>query len=45
MQRFARILQTWHFRKVIGFRDIPVLLSSMANAVAKSPVGKVAAVA
>ena len=33
------------FRKVIGFRQIPLLLSSMANAVSKKPVAKGAAVA
>jgi putative transposase len=33
------------FRKVIGFRQIPLLLSSMANAVSKNPVAKGAAVA
>jgi transposase-like protein len=33
------------FRKVIGFRQIPLLLSSMANAVSKKPVAKGVAVA
>lgn len=33
------------FRKVIGHRQIPLLLSSMANAVAKKPIAKRAAVA
>ena len=33
------------FRKVIGFRQIPLLLSSMANAVSKKPIAKGAAVA
>jgi putative transposase len=33
------------FRKVIGFRQIPLLLSSMANEVAKKPFAKQAAVA
>ena len=33
------------FRKVIGFRQIPLLLSSLANAVANKPVVKGAAVA
>ncbi len=33
------------FRKVIGFRQIPLLLSSLANAVAKKPIAKGAAVA
>jgi putative transposase len=33
------------FRKIIGCRQIPILLSSMANAVAKKPVAKEAAVA
>lgn len=33
------------FRKVIGHRQIPLLLSSMANAVAKKPVAKKEAVA
>jgi transposase-like protein len=33
------------FRKVVGHRQIPVLLSSMANAVAKKPVAKKEAVA
>ena len=33
------------FRKVIGYRQIPVLLSSMANAVSKKPFAKGAAVA
>ena len=33
------------FRKVIGFRQIPQLLSSLTNAVAKKPVAKGAAVA
>jgi hypothetical protein len=28
------------FREVIGHRQIPLLLSSMANAVAKKPVAK-----
>jgi len=33
------------FRKVIGHRQIPLLLASMANAVAKKPIAKGAAVA
>jgi putative transposase len=33
------------FRKVIGFRQIPLLLSSMANATSRKPVAKGAAVA
>ena len=33
------------FRKVIGHRQIPLLLSSMANAVSKKPIAKGAAVA
>jgi putative transposase len=33
------------FRKVIGHRHIPLLLSSMANAVSKKPIAKGAAVA
>jgi hypothetical protein len=33
------------FRKVIGYRQIPLLLSSMANAVSKKSVAKGAAVA
>jgi transposase-like protein len=33
------------FRKVIGFRQIPLLLSSLANAVAQKPIAKGAAVA
>jgi transposase-like protein len=33
------------FRKVIGFRQIPLLLASMANAVTKKPIAKGAAVA
>jgi transposase-like protein len=33
------------FRKVIGFRQIPLLLSSMANAVSKKPIAKGASVA
>ena len=33
------------FRKVIGHRQIPLLLSSMANAVSKKPVVKGAAAA
>jgi len=33
------------FRKVIGFRQIPLLLSSMANAVSQKPVAKKAAIA
>ena len=33
------------FRKVIGFRHIPLFLSSMANAVAKKSIAKGAAVA
>ena len=33
------------FRKVIGFRQIPLLLSSMANATSKKPIAKGAAVA
>src|ERR1700719_11907 len=28
------------FRKVIGFRQIPLLLSSMANAVSKKPIAE-----
>lgn len=33
------------FRKVIGFRQIPLLLSSMANAVSHMPIAKKAAIA
>jgi len=33
------------FRKVIGHRQIPLLLSSMANAISKKPIAKGAAVA
>ena len=33
------------FRKVIGFRQIPLLLSSLANAVSHKPVAKKAAIA
>jgi transposase-like protein len=33
------------FRKVIGFRQIPLLLSSMANAVSPKPIAKKAAIA
>lgn len=33
------------FRKVIGYRQIPMLLSSMANAVSRKPIAKGAAVA
>ena len=33
------------FRKVIGFRQIPMLVSSMANAASKKPIAKGAAVA
>jgi putative transposase len=33
------------FRKVIGFRQIPLLLSSMANAVSHKPIAKKAAIA
>src|SRR5258706_2578847 len=33
------------FRRVIGFRQIPFLVSSMANAVSKKPIAKGAAVA
>ena len=33
------------FRRVIGHRQIPLLLSSMANAVSKKPIAKGAAVA
>jgi putative transposase len=33
------------FRKVIGFRQIPLLLSSLANAVSKKPIAKGVAVA
>jgi len=33
------------FRKVIGYRQIPMLLSSMTNAVSKKSVAKEAAVA
>ena len=33
------------FRKVIGFRQIPLLLASMANAVSQKPIAKGAAVA
>jgi hypothetical protein len=33
------------FRKVIGYRQIPMLLSAMANAVSKRPIAKGVAVA
>ena len=33
------------FRRVIGHRQLPLLLSSMANAVSKKPIAKGAAVA
>ncbi len=33
------------FRKVIGFRQIPLLLSSMANVVSRKPIAKGAEVA
>ena len=33
------------FRKIIGYRQIPILLPSMADAVAKKPIAKAAAVA
>ena len=33
------------FRRVIGHRQIPVLLSSLANAISKNPIAKGAAVA
>ena len=33
------------FRKVIGYRQIPLLLSSMANAVSRKPIAKGVAVA
>jgi hypothetical protein len=33
------------FRKVIGFRQIPLLLSSMTNAVSQKPIAKKAAIA
>jgi hypothetical protein len=33
------------FRRVIGYRQIPMLLSSVANAVCKKPIAKGAAVA
>ena len=33
------------FRKVIGYREIPMLLSSMANAISKKPIAKGAAIA
>ena len=33
------------FRRVIGHRQIPVLLSSLANAVSRNPIAKGAAVA
>jgi hypothetical protein len=33
------------FRKVIGFRQIPLLLSSMANTVSQKPVAKKAVIA
>lgn len=33
------------FRKVIGYRQIPMLLASMANAISKKPVTKEVAVA
>ncbi|HEY3453885.1 MAG TPA: hypothetical protein VGK64_04730, partial [Bryobacteraceae bacterium] len=33
------------FRKVIGFRQIPLLLSSMANTVSHKPIAKKAAIA
>ena len=33
------------FRKIIGFRQIPLLLSAMANAVSHKPIAKKAAIA
>jgi putative transposase len=33
------------FRKVIGYREIPMLLSSMANAISNKPIAKAAAMA
>jgi hypothetical protein len=33
------------FRRVIGYRQIPLLLSTMANAVSKKPIAKQVAVA
>lgn len=33
------------FRKIIGYREIPIFLSSMTNAVSKKPIAKGAAVA
>ncbi|HEY3456449.1 MAG TPA: IS256 family transposase, partial [Bryobacteraceae bacterium] len=33
------------FRRVIGFRQIPLLLSSMASAVSHKPIAKKAAIA
>jgi hypothetical protein len=33
------------FRKVIGFRQIPLLLSSLANALSSKPIAKKAAIA
>ncbi|MGH9582571.1 MAG: IS256 family transposase, partial [Bryobacteraceae bacterium] len=33
------------FRKVIGYRQIPLLLSSMANMLSQKPVAKKAAIA
>jgi hypothetical protein len=33
------------FRKVIGYRQIPLLLSAMANAVSQKPVARKAAIA
>jgi transposase-like protein len=33
------------FRKIIGFRQIPLLLSSLANAVSSNPIAKKAAIA
>ena len=41
----ALLVAERQFRKVIGHRQIPLLLSSMANAVSKKPIAKGAAVA
>ncbi len=43
--RLGLLLADRRFRKVTGFRQIPLLLSFMANAVSTKPIAKGAAVA
>jgi hypothetical protein len=41
----APLVAERQFRRVIGYRQIPLLLSSMANAASKKPIAKGTAVA